>query len=80
MPIHEYRCECGHEEEKLNGETPQHCGDVMQRLISRPARFIFKGLGFYATEYGDQAYGLNAVERKQRSNRELRDRGYGPLG
>lgn len=77
MPIHEYRCGCGHEVERLvkDDKSPTHCGREMQRLISRPGGFVFKGEGFYATEYGRQEYNLNPTELKARANRELKQRG-----
>lgn len=79
MPIFEYECDCGNRQERLcrNGEdAPVCCGEPMKKIISAPGRLLFKGEGFYATEYGDQAYGLNADERRNRSNRELRNRGF----
>jgi len=78
MPIYDFRCKCGHTEEGLQKQeapNPKHCNEPMERVISAPCRFIFKGEGFYATEYGKQAYGLNAAQRKTRSNRELKERG-----
>ncbi len=58
MPTYEYRCtQCGHEFEhfqKMNdeplGECPDCTGDV-QRLISSGGGLLFKGTGFYATDY-----------------------------
>ena len=78
MPIHDFECECGHTEERIvpRETVVKHCGKAMKRLISSPGRIIFKGLGFYATEYGKQGYGLSTEERNTRSNRELKNRGY----
>lgn len=58
MPIYEYRCsDCGQEFEVLHGinETPRLRCDKCQganvtRLMSTGA-FVFKGSGFYATDY-----------------------------
>ena len=79
MPIYEHQCECGHQEESLlplGAPAPLHCDKQMRRLISRPGRFIFKGTGFYATEYGSQPEGLSGKDRTRRSNREIVDAGY----
>ncbi|MFQ5529391.1 MAG: FmdB family zinc ribbon protein [Gemmatimonadota bacterium] len=58
MPTYEYRCaECGHEFErfqKMNDTPVVECPDCMgevQRLISSGGGLLFKGTGFYATDY-----------------------------
>ncbi len=58
MPTYDYRCEhCGHTFElfqKMTDEpvkTCPTCGDEVQRLIGAGAALIFKGSGFYATDY-----------------------------
>lgn len=58
MPIYEYQCtSCGKSFEVLQGinETPSLCcvncdGSDIQRVLS-PGAFVFKGSGFYATDY-----------------------------
>lgn len=63
MPTYEYRCrQCGHEFElfqSMNDEPVKICpkcqGEV-QRLISTGAGLIFKGSGFYITDYRSEAY------------------------
>ena len=59
MPTYEYRCkECGHIFEKLHGmsEEPEvecsRCGEEAERIISGGSGVVFKGSGFYATDYG----------------------------
>ena len=59
MPTYEYRCgACGHLFEKLQSfsEKPirkcPECGKLsVKRLISSGAGIIFKGSGFYQTDY-----------------------------
>jgi putative FmdB family regulatory protein len=59
MPIYEYQCSnCGHKLEELQriSEEPltkcPHCGkDTLKRLIGGGAGLIFKGSGFYLTDY-----------------------------
>ena len=60
MPTYEYRCEqCGHVFETLHGmnEEPEvecpRCSGETTRIISGGSGIIFKGSGFYATDYGD---------------------------
>ncbi|HPN72925.1 MAG TPA: zinc ribbon domain-containing protein [Candidatus Omnitrophota bacterium] len=58
MPTYEYQCKkCGHKFEKFQSmtespvkECPQCKGDV-ERMISTGAGVIFKGKGFYQTDY-----------------------------
>lgn len=59
MPTYEYRCgACGHEFDVFQKMTDDpvrtcpECGeDEAERLISRGAGIVFKGSGFYATDY-----------------------------
>lgn len=62
MPTYEYRCSAGHEFElfqNMNDESvlecPQ-CGAKSERLLSGGAGFIFKGEGFYITDYRSDDY------------------------
>jgi len=58
MPTYEYQCEqCGHRFERFQkmsdapvGVCPE-CGGNVRRLIGPGAAVIFKGSGFYATDY-----------------------------
>jgi putative FmdB family regulatory protein len=69
MPDYEYKCqECGYCFERLQGfdEPPlsscPRCGGQLRRLISARVGFIFKGTGFYATDYQKRG------EEKKRSS------------
>src|SRR5437868_4644433 len=64
MPTYEYKCDaCGYEFERFQPITsapvkrcPQ-CGKAkVRRLISTGAGLIFKGSGFYITDYRDKSY------------------------
>lgn len=59
MPIYDYECRaCGKQHEILQSilegrkrKCPS-CGKLkLRRIVSRPARPIFKGTGFYETDY-----------------------------
>ena len=59
MPTYEYECsKCGHRLEEFQGITakrlvkcPKCKKNTLQRLIGTGSGFIFKGSGFYATDY-----------------------------
>lgn len=58
MPTYEYECrECGHAFERFQGinEDPismcPECEGKVRRLISSGGGLVFKGPGFYATDY-----------------------------
>jgi putative FmdB family regulatory protein len=64
MPTYEYRCEaCGHEFERFQPMTaastrtcPVCHKRKVKRLLSTGAGLIFKGSGFYATDYRSASY------------------------
>jgi putative FmdB family regulatory protein len=64
MPTYEYRCSnCGHKFEKFQSITaaplkrcPACNKDRAQRLIGTGAGLIFKGSGFYITDYRSEGY------------------------
>jgi putative FmdB family regulatory protein len=64
MPTYEYVCDnCGHEFEQFQSITARPlrkcpaCGkNKLKRLIGAGAGVIFKGSGFYATDYRSEGY------------------------
>lgn len=64
MPTYEYQCAaCGHHFEEFQSMSAKpikkcpKCGkNKVQRLISGGAGFIFKGSGFYETDYRSDSY------------------------
>jgi len=65
MPTYEYQCrKCKKRHEAFQAITAKpltkcprpKCGGRLARLLSRGAGFIFKGSGFYATDYRSKSY------------------------
>jgi putative FmdB family regulatory protein len=64
MPTYEYRCPDGHDFERFfrkisdaSGEVAcPVCGKVAERRMSAGAGLLFKGSGFYLTDYGKNAH------------------------
>jgi putative FmdB family regulatory protein len=70
MPTYEYRCPKGHEFELFQrmSDEPRadcpHCGLGGERLLSGGAGFLFKGDGFYTTDYRSDSYKKDASDEK----------------
>lgn len=63
MPTYEYECTgCGYRFEKFQSITARplrrcpRCGKRVRRLLGVGAGVIFKGSGFYATDYRSESY------------------------
>ena len=64
MPTYEFRCANGHSVEQFHkisdapsAVTCPECGAVAERAISGGAGLVFKGSGFYITDYGKDGKG-----------------------
>jgi len=75
MPTYEYECKkCGHAFERFQKMTEKpirkcpKCSGPVVRLPGRGAGIIFKGAGFYATDYRSEGY-------KQKEKAERREGG-----
>lgn len=76
MPTYDYRChECGHEFEKFQSiKAPSirkcpKCGKLkVKRLVGAGAGIIFKGSGFYQTDYRSDSYRKAAEKDKPPSD------------
>lgn len=62
MPTYEYRCPEGHTFELFQpmsaapvADCPE-CGKAAERMLSAGAGFLFKGSGFYITDYRSDSY------------------------
>ena len=67
MPTYDYRCENGHTFEEFQSmlaapiEICPICGGKAERQISGGTGLIFKGSGFYITDYGKKGDGKSAI-------------------
>jgi len=72
MPTYEYECKkCKHTFEVFQNITAKPvkkcpaCKGAVRRLIGRGAGIIFKGSGFYQTDYRSENYKKRAAEEKK---------------
>jgi putative FmdB family regulatory protein len=73
MPTYEYRCEsCGHQFEHFQSmsakplrKCPACKKDKLIRLIGSGAGIIFKGSGFYQTDYRSESYKKGQTSEKE---------------
>lgn len=72
MPTYEYEClDGGHRFEEFQNITDAplttcpECGGEVRRLISGGAGFLFRGSGFYQTDYRSESY--RKAEKAERS-------------
>ena len=77
MPIYGYRCEkCGHEIEvlqRMSDAPPKRCPRCKGKLskMMYPAGVVFKGSGYYTTDYKDAGKGSsNGTEKGTESGSE----------
>ncbi|MEW6686166.1 MAG: FmdB family zinc ribbon protein [Candidatus Edwardsbacteria bacterium] len=83
MPTYEYECEsCGYRFERFQSITAEPikqcpiCGGEVKRLIGVGSGIIFKGTGFYATDYRSprSAEAKPKIERPKREKNEPQTR------
>ncbi len=74
MPTYEYQCgSCAHRFEAFQSIMAHpltrcpHCRKKVDRLISAGAGFLFKGSGFYTTDYRSKPY-QEAAKKDQEGN------------
>jgi len=67
MPTYSYRCtKCGHEFEEFQSITTSpisfcpECEGLVERIITGGAGLLFKGSGFYITDYRNEKYKSDA--------------------
>lgn len=74
MPTYEYQCQsCGHEFEARQSMKDPHltdcpvetCAGPVKRKIGLGAGFIFKGSGFYITDYRSDSYKAAAKKESE---------------
>ncbi|KPK65121.1 MAG: hypothetical protein AMS21_05595 [Gemmatimonas sp. SG8_38_2] len=80
MPTYEYKCgNCGHRFEKFftkitessSIECPR-CEGLAERLISGGAGLVFKGSGFYITDYRSDSYKEGAKNEEKPAKSEAK--------
>jgi putative FmdB family regulatory protein len=89
MPTYEYKCPAGHAFEKFYPTMNDSrrvkcptCGKAAERQISGGAGLVFRGSGFYATDYkragetneGEKKEGEKKAEAKAHSKKHSKDK------
>lgn len=76
MPTYEYQCQnCGYEFElfqQMTASVKKKCPECeklkLKRLIGSGSAVVFKGSGFYETDYRSNSYKKDAKAEKESSN------------
>ena len=83
MPTYDYECDaCGHEFElfqsisdSVKRKCPE-CGErKLRRLFGTGAAVVFKGSGFYETDYRSESYKKGAEKEKKAKEKKSSDAG-----
>ena len=83
MPTYEYRCPKGHEFEHFfrtisSAESTMkcpECGEIAERKMSGGSALLFKGSGFYITDYGK-----DGKKDQRKAAESSKSEGSGPSG
>ena len=79
MPTYEYECPEGHTFEKFQKMTDKPrakcpaCGKAATRKISGGAGLVFRGSGFYITDYGKDGKGPRKAETEKTAGEKSSD-------
>jgi putative FmdB family regulatory protein len=84
MPTYEYLCEaCGHRFDEFQSfkdeplkVCPRCAEEKLRRLFGTGAAILFKGSGFYETDYRSEAY-KSAAKKDQEAGKGSADKGAG---
>ena len=76
MPTYDYQCDaCGHEFEefqRISADPLKKCPECkknrLRRLFGTGAAIVFKGSGFYETDYRSESYKKGADAAKQKKS------------
>ena len=83
MPTYEYKCKkCGYQFEEFQNITEKpltkcpkkECTGTVYRIISSGAGFLFKGSGFYETDYRSESYKKAAKADKEKTTTPSSDK------
>jgi len=82
VPTYEYACQkCGHEFEKFQNISDEpvkrcpKCKGKVVKLFSAGAGIIFKGSGFYQTDYRSESYKKGAKSESQAKSKSKKESG-----
>ncbi|MGI9430054.1 MAG: FmdB family zinc ribbon protein [Bythopirellula sp.] len=88
MPTYDYECDaCGHEfelfqsiSEPVKRKCPECKKSKLRRLFGTGAAVVFKGSGFYETDYRSESYKKGAEQAKQATEKSKSADGKGDKG
>ena len=78
MPTYDYECDaCGHEfelfqsiSEPVKKKCPECSKQKLRRLFGSGAAIVFKGSGFYQTDYRSDSYKKSAKAEKEATSKK----------
>jgi putative FmdB family regulatory protein len=80
MPLYDYQCpSCSHQFEVKQGFSDEPCAvcpqcESVSRRVFHPVPIIYKGSGFYTTDYARKGYNGSGGDKREKSGSDTAEK------